>query len=295
MIDQARERYGSDRDVALLEARIASHAGTLDRAGALLARLDERTDAQLARGQHRLQSGRPVEGAQLLEEVVRAEPRNLAAWALLALSWRLTGDPRHDWLCLQPGLYGTSELPLTEAELGALADVLRGLHRSFAQPLGQSVRGGTQTAGKLFMRSEPEIVRLTHALSQAVSAHFAKLPPGDPRHPLLRHRSGRLTFAESWSVRLTGGGFHVAHLHPGGVLSSACYVSLPPGLGAGEPQEGWLELGRPPAELGIDLPPLAQIEPRPGRLALFPSYMFHGTRPFRAGERLTVAFDVAAL
>ncbi|HYD23379.1 MAG TPA: putative 2OG-Fe(II) oxygenase [Croceibacterium sp.] len=35
------------------------------------------------------------------------------------------------------------------------------------------------------------------------------------------------------------------------------------------------------------------IEPRPGRLVLFPSAMWHGTRPFPAGERLTVAFDVA--
>jgi hypothetical protein len=32
----------------------------------------------------------------------------------------------------------------------------------------------------------------------------------------------------------------------------------------------------------------------PGRMALFPSYLFHGTRPFSEGERLTVAFDVAA-
>jgi hypothetical protein len=35
------------------------------------------------------------------------------------------------------------------------------------------------------------------------------------------------------------------------------------------------------------------IQPRPGLLALFPSTLFHGTRPFRAGERLTAAFDVA--
>jgi len=27
---------------------------------------------------------------------------------------------------------------------------------------------------------------------------------------------------------------------------------------------------------------------------LFPSFMFHGTRPFAGGERLTVAFDLVA-
>jgi hypothetical protein len=35
------------------------------------------------------------------------------------------------------------------------------------------------------------------------------------------------------------------------------------------------------------------VEPKPGRLVLFPSYMWHATRPFRAGERITVAFDIA--
>ena len=43
----------------------------------------------------------------------------------------------------------------------------------------------------------------------------------------------------------------------------------------------------------VDLPPFRTVEPKPGRLALFPSYMWHGTRPFGEGERLTVAFDVA--
>jgi outer membrane receptor protein involved in Fe transport len=40
------------------------------------------------------------------------------------------------------------------------------------------------------------------------------------------------------------------------------------------------------------LPPLATFEPKPGRLVLFPSFLFHGTRPFKGGERLTVAFDL---
>jgi hypothetical protein len=40
------------------------------------------------------------------------------------------------------------------------------------------------------------------------------------------------------------------------------------------------------------LPPLATVEPKPGRLVLFPSFLFHGTRPFASGERLTIAFDL---
>jgi hypothetical protein len=55
---------------------------------------------------------------------------------------------------------------------------------------------------------------------------------------------------------------------------------------------GWIRFGQPPPELGLDLPHTAQLEPRPGRLVLFPSTMWHATVPFEEGERLVVAFDV---
>ena len=35
------------------------------------------------------------------------------------------------------------------------------------------------------------------------------------------------------------------------------------------------------------------IRPEEGMLALFPSWQWHGTRPFAQGERLTMAFDAA--
>jgi len=76
-----------------------------------------------------------------------------------------------------------------------------------------------------------------------------------------------------------------------GWLSSALYIVLPPDLG--QDDAGWLTLGEPQAQLGLDLPPFRIVEPKPGRLALFPSWMWHGTRPFGEGERMTVAFDVA--
>ena len=35
------------------------------------------------------------------------------------------------------------------------------------------------------------------------------------------------------------------------------------------------------------------VRPEPGRLVLFPSYLWHGTAPFETDEsRLTIAFDV---
>lgn len=290
-MDAHRTLFERDRAFALLEINIANHAGLTDRAGAILDRIDDLPDAQLARGQHRLQTGRAEEAAKLLEAVTRAEPDNLNAWALLELAWRLTGDRRHGWL-VQPGLIGDQRLSLGEGQLAEIAAVLRTIHQARAQPLGQSVRGGTQTHGQLFLRREPEILLLTDALVAAIRDFVAALPPADPHHPLLKHRDQGIAFGPSWSVRLSGGGYHAAHFHPGGILSSACYIRLPENISDSHDQSGWLEIGRPPPELGIDLPPLTRFQPNAGHLILFPSFLFHGTRPFGGGERLTVAFDL---
>jgi ectoine hydroxylase-related dioxygenase (phytanoyl-CoA dioxygenase family) len=41
------------------------------------------------------------------------------------------------------------------------------------------------------------------------------------------------------------------------------------------------------------MPPQHFVRPEPGKLVLFPSYMWHGTVPFTTPEsRLTVAFDL---
>jgi tetratricopeptide (TPR) repeat protein len=291
-MDDHRCLFEGDRDFALLAVNIASHAGLAERAGELIDRLDERPDAQLARGRHCLQTGEPDKAAKFLEAVVQAEPDNLSAWALLELAWRSLGDPRHQWLIGQAGLYRTIELALTDSELDQIAAVLRALHRTRAQPIGQSLRGGTQTPGQLFLRPDAEIVLLTDALAAAIRQFVGALPAADPHHPLLRHRNMGMAFGPSWSVRFAGGGHHAAHFHPNGILSSACYITLPAAVADTNQKAGWLEIGRPPPQLGIDLPPLATFEPKRGRLVLFPSFIFHGTRPFSGGERLSVAFDL---
>jgi hypothetical protein len=157
-------------------------------------------------------------------------------------------------------------------------------------PIGQSLRGGTQTRGRLFARDEAEIGLLRDAVVRAVEAYWAALPKLDPAHPLLRHRARQPRIEGSWSVRLTDGGFHVAHFHPQGILSSACYLVVP----EAEAMAGWLEIGGLPHNLDAPLEPLVRIQPKAGRMALFPSYLYHGTRPFPKGERLSAAFDAVA-
>ncbi len=178
--------------------------------------------------------------------------------------------------------------------MAATADVLRKLHKAREHPFDQTLRGGTQTEGTLFLRSDPAIVRLRLAIEAGIRTYIDGLPPVDAAHPLLGRPRGGFRFTGSWSVRLRAGGNHVNHVHPEGWLSSALYVSLPETLGKEGQHDGWFTTGCPQEELGLRLPPTRRIEPKPGTLVLFPSTMWHGTVPFVGGERLTIAFDVAA-
>lgn len=284
---------GEQRDLVIRRAHYLCESGAPADALALIAdsaAAAAETAVIVARAHIRL--GAPDRAAEVLERAVAAHPAAIGVWGHLELAWRTIGDERSAWLSGGAELIRAGDIGLSAAELEETAAHLRALHRTRAHPLGQSLRGGTQTRGALFVRPDPLLARLRAALEREVERYRAALPPTDPAHPLLRHRDARLRMGGSWSVRLTGSGYHVHHIHSDGVLSSACYLALPDLTGDPAERAGWLELGRPPAELGLALDPIAAIEPRVGRLALFPSYLFHGTRPFANGERLSVAFDV---
>ncbi len=278
-------------DAAAFGYRSAS--GDVDEAETLLARLPAGLLQPVALAKHRLRQRAATAAEPLLAAATEAAPDDIEAWALRGIAWQLLDDPRFHWLNGQEGLVRVDELPLSTAEIIAIAARLRALHARSTVRIGQSVRGGTQTMGNLFDRAEPEIVLLRDAIAAGVDRYRNAMPPSDSTHPVLKHRDSRLGFAGSWSIRLTEGGFHVQHMHPKGILSAASYWAVPPPV-AGDPQAGWLEIGGTPAYLGLDLPPMHHIEPRPGRLVLFPSTLHHGTRPFPAGERISVAFDVVA-
>ncbi len=247
----------------------------------------------LWRVRHLLRQSRAAEALPLIDRELESD-RRPAIWPYAAAAWRLAGDPRSAWLEDQPGLVSITDIRSSLGPIPPLVERLRTLHARSGQYLDQSVRGGSQTDGPLLSRIEPEIRQLRSAIVTAVQRYVDQLPQPDPAHPLLGpRRDRRIRFAGSWSVRLRGAGRHSNHVHPRGWISSALYLDLPD-IGADEPPDaGWLVLGEPDAALGLDLAAHSKIEPRVGQLVLFPSWMWHGTRPFAEGERLTVAFDVA--
>jgi Flp pilus assembly protein TadD len=246
---------------------------------------------QVRRVRHLLRAGRPGQASAIIDQWL-SSTEAFGFWPYASIAWRMTSDPRWEWLEGDPRLVGVYDIGDALPPLEVLADTLRTLHTTRGQPLVQSVRGGTQTDGNLFEQIDPLIVRLREAIRAAVGRHAEQLPPGDAKHPTLGTSRSPIRFSGSWSVRLQAGGFHSNHVHPMGWLSSALYIRLPPDLG--DEQAGWLTLGDPSTRaLPLDIGPLRMVEPKPGQLVLFPSWMWHGTRPFGEGERLTVAFDVA--
>ena len=291
VVDGGRAAAGANMVFDALETVVMAEKGEIDAADRLFAALGPIEHISMAARymRHLLRAGRPAEAAAFAEPWL-ASPEADLIWPYVATAWRMTDDPRRQWLEGDERFVGIYDIGDSIPSLDALAETLRGLHLTLHQPLEQSVRGGTQTDGPLFSRIEPEIRALRAAIVAAVGRHIAQLPPPQAGHPTLIAKRAPVRFSGSWSVRLPGAGFHSNHIHPAGWISSAFYVALPP---MGTDHEGWLTLGEPQAELGLDVAPFRHIEPKPGRLVLFPSTMWHGTVPFRAGERLTVAFDVA--
>lgn len=293
VIAEGRAMLGEQPLFAFNEAVIHSEMGEVEVADRMFDALPDDGDSSVAhrRVRHNLRAGRFERAGEILEPWLETEEA-FGFWPYASIVWRKLDPDRWAWLEGDPSFVGVYDLADKLPPLDQLADTLRGLHKLSGQPLEQSLRGGSQTDGDIFMRIDPVLVKLREVIRQAVADHVANLPPFDPKHPLLSPRRDKISFAGSWSVRLKSAGFHSNHIHPLGWFSSALYIALPPDMGRDE--AGYLTLGDPTSSVfKIEMGPFRTIEPKPGRLALFPSYMWHGTKPFGEGERLTVAFDVA--
>jgi uncharacterized protein (TIGR02466 family) len=221
--------------------------------------------------------------------------QSVLAWTATAA--RAAGDPLYRELCDYESMVGVYDLEppagwATAADF--LADLNRALdrhHLMSEHPSSQSLRHGTQTTYRLSGSGDPAIQAFFEALSGPLAEHLARLGTG--ADPLRRRNSGGYRIVGAWSVRLRPGGFHLDHMHHEGWISSAFYVETPDGALDRASREGWLRLGQPPFATVPELPAERFVRPRPGRLVLFPSYMWHGTVPFHTEERrTTIAFDL---
>jgi uncharacterized protein (TIGR02466 family) len=247
-----------------------------------------------------LAAGEGARAAEVAGALRLKRPDDQTVIAYLAMAWRLLGDPRYAELYDYDGLVRAWRLdtpkgwPTLDGYLADLAQALGPVHPFRTHPLDQSLRHGSQ-ASHITASTDPVIQAFFQTVEGPIRRHLAWLAerkPG-PLDTVRRRNRGDFAFQGVWSVRLRPGGFHANHVHPDGWLSSACYIALPPGVTEAPDKAGWIKFGEPGIVSVKPLPPEHFVAPEPGRLVLFPSYMWHGTVPFEGqAPRLTIAFDL---
>ena len=101
-----------------------------------------------------------------------------------------------------------------------------------------------------------------------------------------------------WVNLLRGPGHHSAHIHPHSILSGTLYVEVPEGSGAIRFEDPRLPMmmaaptRRPDAPEALQ--PFVTVQPRPGQLLLWESWLRHEVLPGTGrAERLSVSFNFA--
>ena len=94
-----------------------------------------------------------------------------------------------------------------------------------------------------------------------------------------------------WANLLKSGGQHSGHIHPHSIISGTFYVEAPEGSGD-------IRFEDPRLPMMMAAPPrsdtFVSVEPRPGLLLMWESWLRHEVRPGRGrGERLSISFNFA--
>jgi len=131
---------------------------------------------------------------------------------------------------------------------------------------------------------------------QSIFRQYVEELPVDPNHPFLRQSFPNCRISAEAQL-LDPSGFLSTHIHDAGRVSGAYYVSLPAAVVSGNERAGWLEFGNLPDGTGNTVAPeIFAVQPKTGMAVLFPSYFYHGTRPFVSNSRrVSLGIDLIPL
>ena len=284
--------------VAQVLTMMGRYAEAIEAFDTVLARHGDEAKLLAIAAEPALLSGDPQKAASFCERGLANTPNASSCLAMLSIASRMMEDGRDEAINRYDSLVrifdleppqGYSDMASFNAELNASLDRLHPKTREFIE---QSLRGGTQTPHHLFPAGLPLVTLLKKRIDEAVARYIAELDE-DVTHPLLSRRGKTFRYSGSWSSRLQDNGFHVNHFHPDGWISSCYYVSVPDAVKDETAKQGWLKFGEPAFDAVLKQPVRRTVQPKQGRLVLFPSYMWHGTVPFHdKAARTTIAFDV---
>lgn len=275
--------------------RLGRHDQAIAELESIAARWPKSAEIRAGLAECFVRSGQTQKALDAVQAALTRSPNYQLALALRNTALRQQGDPKgaEDYQrfiqafdLTPPEGYADTEsfhrelLPYLERLLGE------------APPEGATgTRLISRTSGTIFGAGAEIITRLRSHMDKAVAAYVNGLEK-DGSHPFLKRHDKELRYAGSWCTRVSPGGSIPNHIHDNGWLSGIYFVSLPEDVADRERQKGWLKFGEPPFDSHLRLPIELMIEPKPGRLVLFPSYLWHGSVRFEAPQsRVTVSFD----
>ncbi len=299
VLDKAARTVPDNPDIMGFRGRMHLDAGRVEAAYAdTLAALQLRPGdlslmAEFARAA--MSAGKITDAMHVAQSALTRRPNDQFWMAMRATGGRLLGTDYHYYFNYETyvRVYDL-KAPIGYTSIDAfnidLKKRLGTIHDFSKAPLDQSVRAGVQTSPNLVQLEDPILKSFFVTVRSSLDDYMATIGT-DQTHPLTRRNTGYARPVSAWSIRLSKGGHHVDHIHPEGWISSSYYVDVPDEVNDETSRAGWIRFGRPPLDIGLEAE--HYIQPKAGRLVLFPSYMWHGTVPLRQKDtRLTLPFDV---
>lgn len=191
----------------------------------------------------------------------------------------------------------TVDFPGCESLNAQLATTIRGMEREDGGRL-LSNRGGWQSKATLHASTDEAMVKLFSMIDAAVHGGVCDVLGHAPDGPVAR----------DWTIRAWANinrRYHhnSVHYHVGGFWSGVYYIEVPPNLPDGHgsirfkcPSPGAIlaDTIKSPRQIKQMFLNTIGVQPQPGMLLMFPSWLEHSVEPFVAdGERISVSFDVA--
>ncbi|WP_100642063.1 putative 2OG-Fe(II) oxygenase [Alteromonas facilis] len=298
VLEACAKEYANDPTVLMFAARYERMVGDLTEAEALCQQAIKNSSKPIPvsieneMGYIALAQQNAKDALKVYRNLQRREPENQGWWTLYSTALKLTQSNSDEYarLCDYSLLHSASVVADKGQDyLRQLTAKLEAVHANTRHPIGQSLRNGTQTYEDIFDDTDDVIQTLKTWIHEQAERHTKALKRNH-KHPFLRRVGADLDFTGSWSVCLKTGGYHTSHFHPQGWLSGVFYVDVPEDVDS--QGQGWLQFGVPEISQ-LALAADYAIKPESGRLMLFPSFMWHGTRPFNSGNRrMTIAFDM---
>lgn len=234
-----------------------------------------------------LRCGRAAEALAHADQVIAENPgvTTALAYKCVALD-RLTRIDDLNELMTLDRFVTVTDLPHDPEFHAMLEAELRGHPSLTFEPEGLVTRKGRQS-DELAEAGTPALRQLAIIARAHLSRRAAELSSGD--HPWLQAKPTKWDLT-MWGTILQPGGAVEPHIHAPNWLSGVYYPAVPEDIAKGE--EGGLAIGLFPTILGGG-GTATVLGARPGRLVLFPSWLWHATLPFTgARDRISFAFDL---